>query len=211
METWTFWIQMAGTIAFASTAVLAIAPKGIDLFSATVFGIITAIGGGTIRDMILEVPVFWTTDQSYIWIAIVTSIVTFYTNALLTKKYINNLLLSVDALGVALFGIQAVNKVWGLDFAIPLGPIGLGIVTAIGGGLIRDVLAGRPTLLMSRELYAIPVMLGCLLYVLILKFLPEYKIIGSTISMLLIFGLRVAAINKKISIPNFFIISAKDA
>jgi uncharacterized membrane protein YeiH len=202
---------MAGTVAFAATAVLAVAPRGIDLFGATVFGIITAIGGGTIRDMILEVPVFWATDQSYIWIAAGTSVVTFYANTLFTKKYINKLVLYVDAIGVALFGIQAVNKVWGLDFALPLGPIGLGIVTAIGGGLIRDVLAGRQTLLMSRELYAIPVMLGCLLYVLILEFLPEYKIIGSIISILLIFGMRAAAIEKKISIPDLFLIKAKDS
>jgi uncharacterized membrane protein YeiH len=211
MDTWTFWIHILGTIAFAATAVLAVAPKGIDLFGATVFGIITAIGGGTIRDMILDVPVFWATDQSYIWIAAGTSVVTFYANALFTKKYINKLVFYVDAIGVALFGIQAVDKVWVLEFALPVGPIALGIITAIGGGLIRDVLAGRPTLLMSRELYAIPVMLGCTLYVTILEFFPEYKIIGSMISILLIFGLRAAAIEKKISIPDWLLIKAKDS
>jgi uncharacterized membrane protein YeiH len=211
MESWTYWVQMAGTVAFAATAVLAVAPRGIDLFGATVFGIITAIGGGTIRDMILDVPVFWSTDQSYIWIAAGTSVVTFYANALFTKKYINKLVFYVDAIGIALFGIQAVDKVWGLQFALPLGPIALGIVTAIGGGLLRDVLAGRQTLLMSRELYAIPVMLGCTLYVLILEFLPDYKIIGSMISMLLIFGMRTAAIEKKISIPDWLLIKAKDS
>jgi uncharacterized membrane protein YeiH len=211
METWTFWIHILGTIAFAATAVLAVAPKGIDLFGATVFGIITAIGGGTIRDMILDVPVFWATDQSYIWIAAGTSVVTFYANALFTKKYINKLVFYVDAIGVALFGIQAVDKVWVLEFALPVGPIALGIITAIGGGLIRDVLAGRPTLLMSRELYAIPVMLGCTLYVTILELFPEYKIIGSMISILLIFGMRAAAIEKKISIPDWLLIKAKDS
>jgi len=117
----------------------------------------------------------------------------------------------VDAIGVALFGIEAVNKVWGLEFALPLGPISLGIITAIGGGLLRDVLAGRQTLLMSRELYAIPVMLGCTLYVLILEFVPDYKVIGSFISILLIFGMRAAAIEKKISIPDWFLIKAKDS
>jgi uncharacterized membrane protein YeiH len=211
MDTWIFWIHVAGTVAFAATAVLAVAPRGIDLFGATVFGIITAIGGGTIRDIILDVPVFWATDQSYIWIAAGTSIVTFYANTLFTKKYINKLVFYVDAIGVALFGIEAVNKVWGLEFALPLGPIGLGIVTAIGGGLLRDVLAGRQTLLMSRELYAIPVMLGCTLYVAILEYLPEYQFIGSLISILLIFVMRAGAIEKKISIPGWFVIKAKDS
>jgi uncharacterized membrane protein YeiH len=211
METWTFWIHVLGTVAFAATAVLAVAPKGIDLFGATVFGIITAIGGGTIRDLILEVPVFWATDQSYIWIAAGTSVVIFYANALFTKKYINKLVFYVDAIGVSLFAIQAVDKVWGLGFALPVGPIALGIITAIGGGLIRDVLAGRPTLLMARELYAIPVMLGCTLYVMTLEYFPEYKFIGSMISILLIFGMRAGAIEKKISIPNWLLIKAKDS
>jgi uncharacterized membrane protein YeiH len=210
METWAFWINILGTVAFAATAVLAVAPKGIDLFGATVFGIITAIGGGTIRDLILEVPVFWASDQSYIWIAAGTSVVTFYANALFTRKYINKMVFYVDAIGVSLFAIQAVDKVWGLEFALPVGPIALGIITAIGGGLIRDLLAGRPTLLMSRELYAIPVMLGCSLYVLILELLPEYKIIGAIISILLIFVMRVAAIEKKIRIPDWLLITAKD-
>ena len=62
METVSYLIGMAGTVAFAVTAVLALAPKGIDLLTAMVLGIITAIGGGTIRDLILDVPVFWAGD-----------------------------------------------------------------------------------------------------------------------------------------------------
>ena len=62
METLSYWIGMAGTVAFSVTAVLALAPKGIDIFAAAVLGIITAIGGGTVRDLILEVPIFWSTD-----------------------------------------------------------------------------------------------------------------------------------------------------
>jgi uncharacterized membrane protein YeiH len=117
----------------------------------------------------------------------------------------------VDGVGVSLFGIEAVHKVWNLDFALPLGPIALGIVTAIGGGLIRDVLAGRKTLIMSRELYAIPVMLGCTLYAMILKFFPDYDVIGSIISMLLIFGIRVLAIEKDLTVPKWFVITAKES
>jgi uncharacterized membrane protein YeiH len=210
MDTWIYWVHIFGTVAFAATAVLAVAPRGIDLFGATVFGIITAIGGGTLRDIILGVPVFWATDQSYIWIAMLASFVTFYANALMTRRYISKLMYYVDAIGVSLFGIEAVDKVWGLEFALPLGAIVLGIVTAIGGGLMRDLLAGRQTLLMSRELYAIPVMLGCTLYVCILHFVPEYKGLGSAISIVLIFVLRAGAIEKKIGMPGWLIISAKD-
>ena len=209
MNDYILFVQIAGTIAFAASAVLAVAPRGIDLFGAITFGIITAVGGGTIRDMILDIPVFWVTHQYYIWVAAGTSLVTFYSNTLFTRKYINKLVLYVDAIGVSLFAIQATHKVWLLDFAIPIGPVGLGIVTAIGGGLLRDMLAGRQTLLMSRELYAIPVLLGCVVYVLVLRYLPGFELIGSMISILLIAGIRIAAIEKNLSVPGWMTITAK--
>jgi uncharacterized membrane protein YeiH len=211
MDNWSSWVHIAGTLAFATTAVLAVAPRGIDLFGAVTLGIITAIGGGTIRDIILQEPVFWANDQFYIWLAAGASVITFYANSLLTRKYINMLILHVDAIGVSLFAIQATHKVWKLGFAMPfIGPLTLGIITAIGGGLIRDVLAGRQTLLMSRELYAIPVMLGCVLFILILNYLPAYDFVGSLISIALIYALRAAAIHKNLSVPNWMVISPKE-
>jgi uncharacterized membrane protein YeiH len=209
LESFTFWIHMLGTIAFAVTAVLVVAPLGIDLFGATIMGVITAVGGGTIRDVILEVPVFWSTDLGYIWVASIASIITFYSNSLLSKKHVNRAMLFVDAAGVSLFGIEAVNKVWGLEFGIPIGPIILGVVTAIGGGLMRDVLAGRKNLLMSKELYAIPVMLGCTLYVLILEFLPQYAVSGGFVCIALIFIMRSAAIMKNLSVPDWLVANVK--
>ena len=77
-----YFLGMAGTVAFAVTAVLAVIPKGIDLFGACVMGIITAVGGGTIRVVILDVEVFWATDLNYIWVALVSSVIAFYGNRL---------------------------------------------------------------------------------------------------------------------------------
>jgi len=161
-------IAMAGIVAFAVTAVLAVVPRGIDLFGACVMGVITTIGGGTVRDMILGVPIFWTVDQSYIWVALIASFIAFYGNRFIARKRIYRLMLYVDALGVSLFAMQAAQKVQALDFAMPLGPILLGVPTAIGGGLMRDMLAGNTTLLMGKELYAIPVALGCWIQVYLL-------------------------------------------
>ena len=152
---------MAGTVAFAVTAVLAVAPRGIDIFGVLVLGVITAIGGGTLRDVIIDAPVFWGTDLMYIWVAVAASLAAFSATSLFAKKEVYTLMLYLDALGVALFGVQATAKVWSLGFGLPLAPVLLGVVTAIGGGLIRDVLAGRQNLLMKRELYAIPVLVGC--------------------------------------------------
>jgi uncharacterized membrane protein YeiH len=192
---------MAGTVAFAVTAVLALAPKGIDLFGASVLGIITAIGGGTVRDLILDVPVFWAADLNYIWVALASSIAAFSAHALFTRKEIYRLMLYVDGFGVALFAVQAVDKVWNLGFGLPLAPIILGVVTAIGGGLIRDVLAGRETLLMSRDLYATPVLIGCVLYVVLLYLFPEYRFVCALGCFITIFAIRAAAIHWSLSVP----------
>jgi uncharacterized membrane protein YeiH len=209
LESWSYWIGMAGITAFAVTAVLALAPKGIDLFSAIVLGIITAVGGGTLRDLILDVPVFWSADLNYLWVAIGASLVTFYADTLLTRGTIFRLLLYVDGLGAALFAIQTVDKCWELNFGHPLGPIILGIVTAIGGGLLRDVLTGRQTLLMTRELYATPVLVGCTLYVVVLTWLPEHRSLAALGCITLIFALRAAAIRWELRVPHWLTTAPK--
>ena len=203
METVSYLIGMAGTVAFAVTAVLALAPKGIDLLTAMVLGIITAIGGGTIRDLILDVPVFWAGDLNYIWVALASSVAAFSAHSLFTRKEIYSLMVYIDGLAVALFAIQAVDKVWDQTFGLPLAPIILGITTAIGGGLIRDVLAGRPTLLMSRDLYATPVLLGTTLYVVLLYLLPQHRFICGLGCIAFIFAIRASAIHWHLSVPEW--------
>ncbi len=203
MESLSYWIGIVGTAAFAVTAVLALCPQGVNLFTACLIGIITAAGGGTLRDVILDVPVFWAADLSYMWVALGASLVAFRANTLFTQKEIYKLLLYTDGAGVALFAIQATHKVWNLHFGLPLGPVILGVVTAIGGGLIRDALAGRQNLLMDRELYAMPVTFGCALYVSLLEFLPRYQAVSGIVCGLGIFGLRAAAIYWKLSVPQW--------
>ncbi len=199
------WIGAIATIAFAITGVLAIADRGVDLFGVLVLGVITAIGGGTIRDIILGVPAFWSSSQIFVWLALGACVLTFVAESFFTQPQIYRWMLYIDGLGAALFGIQGADKAWSAGFGLPVGPVILGVVTAIGGGLLRDILAGRKTLLMSHELYAIPVTLGCCIYVLILNFLPEYTLEGSVICMLAIFGLRVAAIRWDLRVPKVFI------
>lgn len=198
-----YLLGIAGTVAFAVTAVLAVTPRGIDLYGACVMGVITAIGGGTIRDMILDVPVFWATDLNYIWVALISSVVAFLGNRLVTRKRIYSLMLYVDALGVSMFSIQATHKVLMLNFGMPLAPVLLGVTTAIGGGLIRDILAGKATLLMSRELYAIPVTIGCVLYVILFPRLPGYAVPIGVGCAVFIFTLRAAVIHWDISVPKW--------
>ena len=197
---------MAGTVAFAVTAVLAVIPKGIDLFGACVMGIITAIGGGTIRDMILNVDVFWASDLNYIWVALVSSVIAFYSHQLMKRKYIYTLMLYLDAIGISMFVIQGAEKAIGFDFAMPVGPVLLGIITAIGGGLIRDLLAGNTTLLMKKELYAVPLTIGATLYIILLDLMPEHSSLVATICALSTFFIRAAAIHWKLTVPHWMLL-----
>ena len=198
-----YLLGMAGTVAFAATAVAAVAPKRVDLFGAVVLGIITAIGGGTIRDLILEVPVFWSTDLNYIWVAMGASVAAFVANRTMTRGQVYTSMLYLDAIGAAMFAVQATHKVMDMNFGLPLAPILLGVTTAIGGGLIRDVLAGRTTLLLRRELYAVPVTIGCVFYAVLLSMFPENAILIGYASTLLIFAMRAAAIYWNLSVPDW--------
>ena len=209
MENLSFYIAMAGTVAYASSAVIAVAERRIDLFAALVLGVITSVGGGTIRDMILDVPVFWSSDLSYIWVAMASSLAAFFAYNLFAERYIHSLFLYIDGFATAMFAVQATGKVWDMGFGVPIGPVMLGILTAIGGGLIRDVLAGRATLLMSRELYAVPVLIGCTLFTMVLAYAPEYRFSGSLGCLILIFGIRAAAIRWSLTVPEWAMMGFK--
>jgi uncharacterized membrane protein YeiH len=210
IDSFNYWLGMAGTVAFAVTAVLAVAPRGIDIFGVLVLGVITAIGGGTLRDVIVDTPVFWGADLMYIWVAVAASLAAFSATSLFAKKEVYSVMLYLDALGVALFGIQATAKVWDLGFGLPLAPVLLGVLTAIGGGLIRDVLAGRQNLLMKRELYAIPVLLGCTAFALVLQYLPEQRLMGEAVCGIGIFAFRAAAIHWNLSVPDWLATKTKE-
>jgi uncharacterized membrane protein YeiH len=184
---------------FAITGVLAGLRKEADIFSLLVFGLVTALGGGTIRDMILNTPVFWVDNLNYIWIAAGSALLAFFVYRLFFQA--QQLLLYLDAVGVALFTIQAIDKVLGLGYA-PLIALIMGIITGTGGGLVRDVMTDRPTLFMTRDLYATPILLGSIVYLGLLYLAPEFEF-SWLVSMLIIFGFRAAAIYWDLSMPGW--------
>ena len=201
-ETWSEIIGMVATVAFSVTAVLAIQKdKQVDLIAAIIFGAITAVGGGTIRDVILDVPVFWANDLSYLWVSAVSSIAAFYGRRLFEKNRLYRAMLYVDGLGVAMFSVQAVGKVWDLGFGLPVAPVILAIITSIGGGLIRDILAGRETLLMKPEIYITPLLFGSTAFVLVYTYLPAHHFAGSIVCILGTFFFRAAAIRWNLTMP----------
>jgi uncharacterized membrane protein YeiH len=107
----------------------------------------------------------------------------------------------LDAVGVALFTIQATDKVLYLGHP-PLIAIIMGVITGIGGGLVRDVLTDQPTLLMTKDLYATPILLGIVAYLTLLYFAPDFEF-SWLVAMMIIFGLRAAAIHWDWTMPGW--------
>lgn len=191
------YFELVGTAVFAITGVLAVTRRGLDVFGAVVLGIVTALGGGTVRDLLLGVPVFWLAHLNYVWAAIIGAVVGFAAGQQFPSAY--RLLLYLDALGAALFAVIAANKVLLLGTGEAVAVM-MGVLTGIGGGLIRDVLAGRPTLLMSREIYATPILGGCIAFVLLRGWGMSFVAAG-LIAGTLIFAARASAIYFHLEMP----------
>ncbi|MBP9883436.1 MAG: TRIC cation channel family protein [Chitinophagales bacterium] len=208
-QTLPYYLNIAAIVVFAITGALAAiqSRKEMDIIAVIILGVVTAVGGGTARDVILNLPVFWVYDPSMLIAAVAASIITFFFRSGLKKRL--SLLLYLDALGNALLLMSVMKKVFGAGFSWEIA-VTAGVLTAIGGGLIRDVLTGRTNLLLSRELYATPILLGALLYVLLLKFIPDSTplqlgIVG------FVFFFRVAAIRLDLSLPRWLIASEKQS
>ena len=194
-----YYVEMVGIAVFAISGVLAVTRRGLDMFGALVLGIVTALGGGTLRDLILGVPPIWLADFNYVWAACVGALAAFWIGWVFRSG--RDAVLYLDALGAALFAVAAVNKVLLLGYSAPVA-VAMGVLTGIGGGLMRDVLAGRQTLLMSRDIYATPIFAGCVLLVALRSVAPGASS-RDLAAMALIFGLRAVAIHRHLQMPSW--------
>lgn len=194
-----YYFEIIGTALFAITGVLAVTRRGLDVVGAAVLGMVTALGGGTMRDLIIDVTPFWIADFNYVWAAAAGALTAFWIGARFRNTYRG--LLYLDALGVAMFAMTAADKVLLRGLSEPVAVI-MGVLTGIGGGLIRDVLAGRQTLLMSREIYATPILLGCIAFVSLRSLVPMFEYPGVS-GFAIIAGLRAIAIYLHLEMPEW--------
>ncbi|MFT6221304.1 MAG: putative membrane protein YeiH [Candidatus Endobugula sp.] len=187
---------------FAITGVIATRHKNLDIFSVVFLGAITALGGGTIRDMILgNYPIYWVSDLWYLWVSVLVSLAAFFVIKALSNRY--QLLLYLDALGISLFSITAALKTTNLGYSPSIAVV-MGIITAIFGGIIRDTLSGSPSLLLSKELYATPVLLGLSIFVTLNYYYPNPSL-NVPLCVAMIFMMRACAIFYKLELPKWFI------
>lgn len=193
------YLDVLGTVVFAITGLLAARRKQLDLFGAIVIAMVTAIGGGTLRDLIIDVPVFWTQDDFYIYLVVITAIIFFFMARF--KRLPVKLLVLLDALGLAVFTVIGTLKAYELGFSDPIA-IMTGVMTGVVGGMIRDVLVGEMPLVLRKEIYATASFFGAS----VLLLLIEYGVMLDTAiitSIVITLALRVLAIIYRIELPVF--------
>ncbi|MBR5306009.1 MAG: trimeric intracellular cation channel family protein [Oscillospiraceae bacterium] len=201
----TFFLEVIGTIAFAFAGALVAIDNDLDLFGIECMAVMTACGGGMTRDIILgNTPPMMFRNPVYVTMAVITGFLTviIYNKFIQSrhKDRILDMISILDALGLAIFTIV------GMDLAMQLGFEGaflicaMGVLTAVGGGLLRDVMVNVKPVILTKEVYATSSMIGSVFYYHALQTALS-PLIATIIALAIIFGLRMWTIIKHINLP----------
>ena len=202
-----YWLDLFGIVVFAFSWALMAGRYKLDPFGVVVLSAVTAIGGGTIRDVILQTPVFWVENPIYLYVILATAVLTIIFIRC-PKRIPKRFLLVSDAFGLALFAVLGTEKALSLGAAIPVAIV-MGMMTGVAGGMIRDVLCNVIPMILRQEIYATAAILGGALFTCFSYLgLPEHiAIIGAILGAL---ALRLAAIYWRVTLPAFQIIDPED-
>ncbi|HOK02615.1 MAG TPA: trimeric intracellular cation channel family protein [Spirochaetota bacterium] len=197
MDTLIFYLDIFGTISFAVAASLMAYKKNLDPFGIIVVAIFTSIGGGTIRDILLRnYPIFWIDNILYLSVIISSSLLTQFFYRYISKK--EDILLFFDAIGIGVFTIIGIKTALKFDVH-PLICIMMGTITAVFGGLVRDVVCNEIPVILHRELYATLCIMGGAVFF-IMSFLGINNNLSYIFSMLFIIITRIIAIRLNLSL-----------
>ncbi len=193
-------LEMAGTAAFAVSGALAASRKNMDIFGYCVLALMPAVGGGTVRDIIIDrVPVFWVSDNRYVAVAIIAALIVYFTSYKPGSR--RQILVWMDALGLALFAALGTEICLQHDTGA-LVAIMLGVTTAVTGGMIRDIICNEIPLILSREIYATAAFIASVAYV-IADNIGLVEQLSLLIAVAAGFTLRALAIVYDWSLPSF--------
>lgn len=202
-----YYLDIFGIIVFALSGALMAGRYKLDPFGVVVLASVTAIGGGTIRDVILQTPVFWMVEPYYLYIILITALLTIILIRQ-PKRIPKRFLLIADALGLALFAVLGTQKSMALGSPLPVAIV-MGTITGVAGGMIRDVLCNVIPMILRKEIYALAAMLGGSLFV-IFHWLGWSENEATIFAIFGALSLRLAAIYWQVSLPAFDIIDKED-
>jgi len=192
-----YYIDLLGTMVFAISGVMAAMRHNIDIFGAAFTGFVTAIGGGSLRDIFLNVRPVWVDDGNYL-LAILAGVVL----AIFFKKGLGKLARTLslfDALGIGFFTVVGVQKSLTFDSS-GIAAVVLGLFSAVMGGVTRDTLLNETPLIFRREIYATACLSGAVLFVVLNKIGMDYSL-NALLSASCVSLIRIAAVKYKLTLP----------
>ena len=195
--TWIYALDLFGTFVFAISGVLTAIHKKFDIVGSIIIGMVTAVGGGTLRDLLIgETPVAWMTDLNYLWVILLAVLIsyTFKDTILRLRKS----MFFFDTIGIGLFTILGLQKTAAIGLALPIALL-MGIVGAVFGGVIRDVLTNVVPLIFRKEIYATACLIGGLVFI-ALEQVSSYLNLNMVIAMLVVVFIRYISVRYKWSL-----------
>jgi uncharacterized membrane protein YeiH len=191
-------LDYAGVTVFALTGALAAARDRHDIITFWFFAVVTGVGGGTLRDVLIGAPVFWINEPAYLAIGLGAALVVWFAGAPLARA---SALIWLDAVGLAVYAVIGAGKAIAFNVD-PAVAIGMGVLTASFGGVIRDVLAVQPSILLKREISISAALLAAAGFVVLYRFGVPSLWAGAA-GALAGFGLRAGAIHYGWALPAF--------
>jgi uncharacterized membrane protein YeiH len=193
-------LELIGTLFFSISGALAIQDDHDDLFGAGFLGFVTAIGGGTLRDMMLgSYPLVWIGDINFLYAILAGVLIAYLFFGQLIG--LRRTFVFFDTVGISFFTILGVEKALSLGVRPEIAAI-MGMFSAVMGGVIRDIMTKETPVLFRKEIYATACLAGAVLYLLLHKFDVDRNI-NLLISSCLIFVVRIVAIKFRLSLPTF--------
>ena len=191
-------IDYIGTFAFAISGIRLAAAKNFDIFGAYVVGFVTAIGGGTLRDLFLGMTPFWMEQPSYVVITAVALIFVIVFRKQVVK--LNNTFFIFDAIGIGLFTVVGVERSLEAGFPMWVNII-MGSITGAAGGMFRDIFINEVPLIFRKDIYAVACVLGGVTYYICL-WLGCRHILTQVISAISVILIRILSVRCSISLPS---------
>ena len=193
-----YTLDLVGTAAFAASGAWAGIRRDMDLFGVTVLGLVTATGGGTLRDILLgDVPPFCLQDETYLYLSLAVALAIFFGHRRLA--FLHHPLLYFDAVGLGTFVVIGTGKALALGSGL-FGAVLMGVMTATAGGVVRDVLSGQVPLILRREVYASACLAGGMLLVILDRSeLPAGP--AALSAALTVIAIRLLAIHRNWELP----------